>query len=124
VGFLEQPAGTKEHNARSGEQQADQGEGTDDSGIWLETHGDLTVWVEGSVSGSSEPRLRKWRTAGFSEWSRSQEGLPVAPWVRVAVSRKIELVAMAKMLASSWVTMTMVESEAVPQAQDQVVEPA
>jgi len=56
----------------------------------------------------SAARVRKLRTLGSSQWSRSSLGGPLAVMVFFSGSRKMLLSPIANMLASSWVTTTIV----------------
>ena len=57
---------------------------------------------------SPPPRVRNVSTFGSGGWASSSCGSPVASWLLVSGSRNTELLAIAKMLGSSWVTMTTV----------------
>ena len=92
------------------EKRFGKGEGADDEqadepGVGLGAHLGASL---GDAGTGGSPRLRKARTSGLGLWSRRSRGSPAAIRVRRVASRKIELVATAKMLASSWLTMTMV----------------
>ena len=56
----------------------------------------------------SAPRVRNLRTLGSFDSASSFLGSPLAVIVLLSTSRKTELFPIAKMLASSWVTMTIV----------------
>src|SRR5499427_5408753 len=100
---LEHAGTTPEQEAGHDQNRSAQDEGADDGWIGSHTH-DVIPPAAPFVS----PRRRNVRTVGFGLSSRSFFGGPQAIMVRVSASRNTALSAMAKMLASSWVTTTMV----------------
>src|SRR5262245_25930997 len=100
---LEHPGAAPEHEAGHDQHASPQYESADDGWIRAHTH-DVIPPAAPFVS----PRRRNVRTVGFGLSSRSFFGGPQAIMVRVSASRNTALSAMAKMLASSCVTTTMV----------------
>src|SRR5262245_26156253 len=99
----------EEQQASHAQRHADDNEQSDGSGIDFFTHmtGGLTGFAVVGLAEAS-PRVRNSCTAGSVEFFSSSRGLPCARIMRVLGSRKTELSAMVKMLASSCVTTTKV----------------
>ena len=97
-----------------------QDERPDDGRIGACAHAVMTLLPPVRPAASQEPSHRRVRALVAQRFRRSRR----RSWCGSRASRKMALSPMAKMLASSCVTTTMVAPEAVAQLEDQVVEQA
>src|SRR5262249_55610364 len=94
---LEELARAQKQHCGDDERRAAQHEGADHRGVRALAHG----CVPAAASAGRSPRVRKARTFGTSELSRSQRGSPRAVIVRASESMKMESSAIVKMLSRS-----------------------